>query len=154
MKHSVVYQDEHILIANKPAGILTIPDRSGGGENLHHALEAEHGQLWVVHRLDRETSGVLCFARNEHAHRHLNTQFSDRKVEKHYLALLEGLLPTQEGVINRPIGPHPAIAGKMMVSNKGKEDENIPNTIRNRSGARCHVYKRITGGERGSGQLV
>jgi len=63
---------------------------------------------------------VICFARNEQAHKVLNKQFQDRTVQKFYWALVDGIVQPIEGDIEKPIAPHPAQSGKMMVSNKGK----------------------------------
>ncbi len=120
LKSSVIYADEALLVVDKPAGLLTIADRFGSAHNLHRILEREWGKLWVVHRLDRETSGVLCFARTEEAHRHLSLQFEHHTADKFYLALLDGVVPDEEGEIDKSIGPHPSIAGKMIITPHGK----------------------------------
>ncbi len=120
LKSSVIYADEALLVVDKPAGLLTIADRFGSAHNLHRILERDRGKLWVVHRLDRETSGVLCFARTEEAHRHLSLQFEHHTADKFYLALLDGVVPDEEGEIDKPIGPHPSIAGKMIITPHGK----------------------------------
>jgi 23S rRNA pseudouridine955/2504/2580 synthase/23S rRNA pseudouridine1911/1915/1917 synthase len=120
LKPEVLYEDEAVLMVNKPAGLLTIADRFGNADNLHEWLERRHGRVFVVHRLDRETSGVLCFARTEEAHRHLSLQFEHHTVDKFYLALVDGVVQEEEGEIDRPIGPHPTIAGKMVVAAWGK----------------------------------
>ncbi len=87
----LLWSDEAMLVANKPAGVLTIP---GSGEAdqtcLVDLLQAAYGPLWVVHRLDRETSGAILFARTSQAHQALNTQFERREVHKTYHALVAG----------------------------------------------------------------
>jgi 23S rRNA pseudouridine1911/1915/1917 synthase len=63
---SVIYIDDDILIADKPSGLTVIPERFNTEKpSVQSILEAKHGKLWVVHRLDRETTGIVCFARNE-----------------------------------------------------------------------------------------
>lgn len=109
-----------MLVASKPAGLLTIPDRFGNKDNLQSALERDFGKVFIVHRLDRETSGVLCFARTEAAHRHLCMQFEHHTADKYYLVLVDGLVHQEEGEINKPIGPHPTIPNKMTISRAGK----------------------------------
>jgi RluA family pseudouridine synthase len=87
----VLYQDEAILVVNKPAGLATLPD--GYDPSLPHiksVLESQVGPLWIVHRLDKDTSGVLVLARSATAHRSLNTQFEERLVSKVYHALVIG----------------------------------------------------------------
>ncbi len=117
----ILFEDADLLVVNKPAGWLSIPDRQKKEKtNLRDWLTEQKGPVWVVHRLDRETSGVMCFARNEAAHRHLSLQFSGREVGKTYLALVEGIPPEPTGTIDRAIVPHPTVPGKMMCSNKGK----------------------------------
>jgi len=118
---SIIYEDDQIIIVNKPAGLLTLPDRfATDKENLIGLLQRKYEKVMVVHRLDRETSGILCFARNEEAHRHLSIQFEHHTVDKYYHALVDGELHHDEGEVNKPIGEHPVIPGKMIVSNSGK----------------------------------
>lgn len=119
-QYELHYQDDLLLVVSKPAGLLTIPDRFGNKDSLQSALERDFGKVFVVHRLDRETSGVLCFARTEAAHRHLSMQFEHHMVDKYYLVLVDGNVHQEEGEINKPIGQHPTIAGKMMITNRGK----------------------------------
>jgi len=91
MDIDIIWSDENILAINKPSGLLTIPD--GYHPQLPCAinlLQVTEGQLWVVHRLDKETSGLLLFARNAKAHRFLNGQFQNRQVQKIYHAIITG----------------------------------------------------------------
>lgn len=118
--YELLHEDEHLLVVVKPAGLLTIPDRFGNKDSLQNALERDYGKVFVVHRLDRETSGVLCFARNEAAHRHLSMQFEHHTVDKFYHVLVEGVVHNDEGEIDKPIGPHPTISGKMTIISHGK----------------------------------
>lgn len=87
----VLWVDAALLVINKPAGMLAMPD--GYDPSLPHlraVLEPAFGRLWMVHRLDRQTSGVLVLARSAEAHRHLNAQFEQHTVEKVYHALVYG----------------------------------------------------------------
>lgn len=87
----VLYADEHLLAVNKPAGLLSLPHGWDGDQpHLRGLLEAQYGPLWMVHRLDRDTSGVLVLARSPGAHRALNEQFARRRVSKVYRALVCG----------------------------------------------------------------
>ncbi|MBP6827239.1 MAG: RluA family pseudouridine synthase [Saprospiraceae bacterium] len=118
--YELLYEDECLIVVGKPAGLLTIPDRMGNKDSLLGMLEKKYGKVFVVHRLDRETSGVLCFARTEQAHRHLSMQFERHTTDKFYFALIDGVLHHEEGEIDKPIGEHPTAAGKMIVTNSGK----------------------------------
>ena len=121
MKIPILYEDEHLIVVDKPADVLTVPDRHDPDlPNLKHLLAERHGTIIPVHRLDRPTTGALVFARTPEAHRALSMQFEGRQVEKVYLALVDGVPDPQEGEIDEPIAPHPAKVGRMMVSSRGK----------------------------------
>ncbi|MBU6340644.1 MAG: RluA family pseudouridine synthase [Bacteroidetes bacterium] len=119
LKPEILFEDEQILVVNKPAGLLTIPDRAGLQTSLLKWLQQRYDNVYTVHRLDRETSGLLCFARNEAAHRHLSIQFEKHTVDKFYFALIDGILHHEEGEIDKPIGEHPTISGKMAIVHQG-----------------------------------
>lgn len=117
----ILFEDDQLIVVNKPAGLPTIPDRYDPSlPNLKARVEKTHGKVWVVHRIDADTTGVLCFARTAEAHRALSMQFEHREVAKTYLALVDGHPEPPEGTIDQPIGSHPTQAGKMIVSKKGK----------------------------------
>lgn len=98
------YIDTHLLVVNKPAGLRTIPDGYQKDlPNLHHLLMEYYGRLWVVHRLDRETSGAILFARNAETHRLLNLQFQNRQIKKAYHLLAFGPPSTTPFEINYPL---------------------------------------------------
>lgn len=122
MNIETLYEDDDLIIVNKPAGLLVIPDRFNAEiPSLNKILEAKIGQkVWVVHRLDRDTSGVICFAKSEAAHRYLSILFQERDVNKYYAGLVHGIVTPAEGRIESPIAEHPAINGKMIVAKKGK----------------------------------
>lgn len=87
----ILYIDQWIIVINKPAGILSIPD--GYNKNIPYVrqlLEDTYGRCWVVHRLDKETSGTLILARSKEIHRDLSILFETRKISKRYLALVNG----------------------------------------------------------------
>ncbi|MGC3999040.1 MAG: RluA family pseudouridine synthase [Anaeromyxobacter sp.] len=92
----VLHLDAHLLAVDKPPGRLVIPGRVAGEPSLREELEAVHGRLWVVHRLDRGTSGVLVFARSAEAHRALNLAFERGEPRKRYLALVRGAPPDEQ----------------------------------------------------------
>ena len=121
LKPQIIYQDEDIVIVNKPPDFLSIPDRfSRQKPNLVAFLQQTFEKVYVVHRLDKETSGIICFALNEAAHRNLSQQFENRTVEKIYLALVKGIVHNEKGIIDKPIAKHRSIEGKMAISAKGK----------------------------------
>ncbi len=122
MNIDTLYEDEDILIVNKPAGMLVVPDRFNAAlPSLNKTMEKKAGQkVWVVHRLDRDTSGVLCFAKNEVAHRYLSILFQERDVNKYYAGLVTGIVVPDNGRIENFIAEHPANNGKMIVARKGK----------------------------------
>jgi len=121
-KVQILHEDNDLIIVNKPADYLSIPDRHDETKpNILSFLNHKYGKVFTVHRLDKATSGIMCFAKNELAHKHLSKQFQERTVEKIYYALVDGILSATEGEINQGIAPHPARPGKMMVSNKGKK---------------------------------
>jgi RluA family pseudouridine synthase len=86
----VLWFDQTLLAVNKPAGLLVVRGGFDDSPYLAQLLEPQYGRLWVVHRLDRQTSGVLALARTAQAHRALNTQFQERRTTKVYHALVHG----------------------------------------------------------------
>lgn len=122
MQIEILYQDDDMVIVNKPAGVLVIPDRFNADmPSLNRMLENKLEQkIWVVHRLDRDTSGVICFAKNEEAHRYLSKLFEEHNVGKFYAGLVQGRVIPEEGRIESPIAEHPYTKGKMIVARKGK----------------------------------
>jgi tRNA pseudouridine32 synthase/23S rRNA pseudouridine746 synthase len=112
----VLFADAHLLAVDKPAGRLVIPGRGRDETSLREELEREHGKLWVVHRLDRGTTGVLVFARSADAHRTLNLAFDRGEPRKRYVALVRGH-PPAERRIEVPIAP--ARRGRMRPARPG-----------------------------------
>src|SRR5919199_1472143 len=115
----IIFQDEDLVAINKPAGVLTIPDREGN-VSLKNYLKQALGEIYTVHRLDKDTSGVVVFAKNEAAHKQLSQLFEGRDVQKYYLGLVLGKLATDSGSIDAPITEHPVKKGSMVVNKKGK----------------------------------
>lgn len=100
----VIWQDEHIIVLNKPAGLLSLPD--GYDPNAAHikaVLSSDFGPLWIVHRLDRFTSGVIVLARSAQSHRYLNIQFQEHTVKKVYHALVIGNPEWDQKIIDLPL---------------------------------------------------
>lgn len=100
----ILYEDESLLAVDKPEGLVAVPDRRRLDPSLLEMLCTERGEkLYIVHRIDRETSGVIVFARNAEAHRQLNRQFEARSVEKVYLAFVHGVIGDDQGQIDKPL---------------------------------------------------
>jgi 23S rRNA pseudouridine955/2504/2580 synthase/23S rRNA pseudouridine1911/1915/1917 synthase len=117
-----------LVAINKPAGLATIPGR-GETTSALQELARQLGlpssgttdpRLRVVHRLDKDTSGVLLFAKNTAAQRHISHQFQNNRVEKEYLALIAGAPAENEGDIDAPMAPHPGNPRKMTVFKHGR----------------------------------
>ncbi|HWB63425.1 MAG TPA: RluA family pseudouridine synthase [Chitinophagales bacterium] len=120
-KPEILFEDEHMLVVNKPTGITVIPDRiHTDRETLQSILQKDYGRLFVVHRIDRGTSGVICFARTEEAHKNLSLQFQNHEVRKFYLAVVQGILKDKSGTIEVPIGENKSRPGIMTVDKRGK----------------------------------
>jgi 23S rRNA pseudouridine1911/1915/1917 synthase len=109
------------IALNKPSGLLSIPDREGKDISLKKILIEKYGNIFTVHRLDKGTSGLIVFAKNEETHKHLSLEFEKRQTEKIYVGLVLGSLPEKKGSIDAPIAEHPAKKGLMNVYRKGKE---------------------------------
>lgn len=123
----VLYEDDDLLVVNKPAGMVTHPAAGQTSGTLVNALlgrypqQAEIGgpeRAGIVHRLDRDTSGVLVVAKTASAFRHLQGQFKRRQVEKTYTALVEGLVEALEGRVEAPIGRDPVHRKLMKVTSE------------------------------------
>jgi len=104
MSLPVVWLDDALLVVNKPSGLLALPDGyDPSAPHLRSMLEPVYGRLWIVHRLDRETSGLVLLASSAAVHRTMNTQFEQRQVEKIYHAIVIGLPPWQALTVNQPL---------------------------------------------------
>jgi RluA family pseudouridine synthase len=100
----ILYEDKDVLVVDKPEGLVAVPERRRLEPSLIEILSAQRAEkLYIVHRIDRETSGVIVIARNAEAHRQLNRQFETRSVEKMYLALVHGAISDDRGEIDKPL---------------------------------------------------
>jgi tRNA pseudouridine32 synthase / 23S rRNA pseudouridine746 synthase len=113
---AVLHEDAHVLAVDKPPGRLVIPGRGTDERSLREELETEYGRLWVVHRLDRGTSGVLLFARTAEAHRTLNLAFDRGEPRKRYVALVRGVPPSEQRI---DLAIAPARRGRMRPARPG-----------------------------------
>ena len=100
----ILFCDEHLLIVGKPTGLLTVPGKGADKQDsLLTRLQAIYADARIIHRLDQDTSGLLVFARSLAAQQHLNKQFADRQVSKHYIALAYGHFAETRGEIDVPL---------------------------------------------------
>ncbi|HXJ20291.1 MAG TPA: RluA family pseudouridine synthase, partial [Polyangia bacterium] len=110
--HTVAFEDEDILVVDKPAGLLTAPTPESDRNNLVSLLErraGSSGRIFVVHRIDLETSGLLVFAKNDDANRALSERFRTHDLERAYLAAVAGRFPDRVKRIDRPVGGRAAV---------------------------------------------
>ena len=128
----ILYEDEQSIVINKPAGMVVHPAAGHETGTLVHAVLAHCDDLkgfggeirpGVVHRLDRDTSGIIVMAKNEKAHIFLQEQFKARSINKRYLALVDGAPPTPTGRVEAPIGRDPIRRQQMAIltPDKGRE---------------------------------
>jgi 23S rRNA pseudouridine1911/1915/1917 synthase len=116
----IVYEDAEVLVVDKGPGMVVHPSRGHSESTLSQLLgglaaggEAE--RAGIVHRLDRDTSGLLVVARSERAHRRLQAALARREIEREYLALVEGRPPARTGTIEAPVGRDPRVRTRMAV---------------------------------------
>lgn len=101
---TILYEDEEIVVVDKPSGMIVYPDGVHDYPALDAWLKNKYPEFYFVHRIDRETSGVLVVARTARMHEFLKEQFQNREVAKVYRAFVYGLLKEERGVIDKPIG--------------------------------------------------
>jgi len=116
----IVFENEEFVAINKPAGMLSIPDRAQSEKSLKEFLIEKYGQIFTVHRLDKDTSGLIVFAKTEATHKFFSMLFEERKIEKYYLGVVLGMPATTSGLIDAPISEHPVIKGMMTIHRNGK----------------------------------
>lgn len=139
---AIVYEDENMLVVNKPSGMLTHPTTIETSGTLVNALLFKYGEnlsdvngefrRGILHRLDRNTSGLLMIAKNNDAHNFLVEQIKNRTITKKYRAIVKGQLEKESGTINLPIGRNPKQPHKMAVCPlpQGKESVTIYNVVK------------------------
>ncbi len=130
----IVFENQDVVVVNKPAGMVVHPAAGHQTGTLVHAMLGHDPDIegiggeerpGIVHRLDKETSGLILLARNDRAHHWLEDQFRLRKVEKTYLALVDGRPPTPSGRVEAPIGRDPGERKRMAIVPKQKGREAI-----------------------------
>ncbi len=126
--YTKIYEDDRILLINKPAGLLTIPDRYDDTLiSLRAILFEEYGDIFIVHRLDRDTSGIVVVAKDADAHRNLSMQFEDLSVTKIYHVVADGVIHQDYLEIDIPLMGDPRKPGRTIPSARGKESLTIVN---------------------------
>jgi len=136
----IIYEDEKMLVVNKPPGIVVHPARGHWGGTLinavlyhcHRLSNIAPGRPGIVHRLDRDTTGVILFMKEDWSHRHVARQFESRRVKKEYLAVVEGEMKYDTGRISLPLGRHPVDSRKMAVRMEGGRDAQTDYEVRER----------------------
>ena len=104
LKEILLYEDDDLIAINKPSGVLSIEDGYDKTKyNLRSELKKIYGKIWAVHRLDKETSGVIIFAKNQESHRQLNLSFLNRETEKNYRGIVNGFPIWDTFEINLPL---------------------------------------------------
>jgi 23S rRNA pseudouridine1911/1915/1917 synthase len=126
-RFAVPYEDEHLLVIEKPPGVVVHPARGHRSGTLAQALTGraeggEEGRAGIVHRLDRDTSGLLVVARSEEAHRRLKDALQAREITREYLALVEGRPPARSGTIDAPIGRDRRVRTRMSTDTDDPRD--------------------------------
>lgn len=116
----ILLETSDFICLNKPAGLLSIPDREGKDISLKKLLQDRYGEIFTVHRLDKGTSGVIVFAKNAETHQHLSAAFEDRTVEKYYTGIVHGTPAIKEQTIDQPLTQHPGKSSQMIIHKKGK----------------------------------
>ncbi|MDI1250809.1 MAG: RluA family pseudouridine synthase [Lacunisphaera sp.] len=127
---NVIFEDKHLIVLNKAAGMVVHPGTNTGEDTMVHALLAHcAGELsgiggverpGIVHRLDKETSGLLVVAKHDAAHRALSDQFASRTLTKEYIALVSGVPKAESGTIDSAISRHPVHRHRMTVGEGGR----------------------------------
>lgn len=135
----IVYEDENMAVINKPAGMLTHPTSAEKSGTLVNALLFRFGEnlsdingefrRGIVHRLDKNTSGLLMIAKNNKTHEYLADLIKNHDLTKKYRTIVKGVYPKEEDLIDLPIGRHPAQPHKMAVIENGKESTTIVKII-------------------------
>lgn len=147
---TLLVDDDHILAVNKPAGIVIHPAYRHIGDTLCDAvfaLQACRGQSrpWLLHRLDRETSGVVLFAKTDLARRALVRQFERHSIAKRYLALVEGQISPSEGVLDVPLARDPLDRRRVIASATGQPARTAYRVIASRDGHALVLAEPVTG---------
>ncbi len=121
LEGAIILDHEDFVAVNKPAGLLSIPDREGKEISLKKILQEKYGSIFTIHRLDKGTSGLILFAKDPDAHKFLSRQFEERRTIKIYRGLVTGSLLDKKATIDLPIAES-AVTGKSVIDKKGGKE--------------------------------
>lgn len=135
----IIYEDDNVLVVNKPSGVISHArgryfDEPSVASFVRQKTGQKGERSGIVHRLDRATSGVMICAKNQETLSFLQKQFSLRKVKKSYMAIIEGSMPTEEGMIDMPIGRNPKVPASFHVTDSGKNAITRYHTVEKKNG--------------------
>jgi 23S rRNA pseudouridine1911/1915/1917 synthase len=149
----VIFEDKHLIVLNKPSGMVVHPGVGTGEDTMVHALLAHcAGELsgvggverpGIVHRLDKETTGLLVVAKHDAAHRALADQFASRSLQKEYVTLVSGVPKEKSGTINRAISRHPVHRHRMTVGEGGRPSRTDYEVLEDFGGKAAYLRCRI-----------
>ncbi len=152
----IVYEDDDLLVVNKPKGMVVHPAAGNPDGTLvnalmHHCGESLSGingviRPGIVHRIDKDTSGLLIVAKNDSAHNFLAAQIKEHSFTREYEAVVYGNLPQSEGTVNAPIGRHPVDRKKMAVTDKGSRSAVTHYRVIERFNGFTHIALRLETG--------
>jgi len=144
-KIEYIFEDEELVVVSKPSGLLSIADRNKLSPNLKDVLLKKYGEIYTVHRLDKETSGIMIFARNLNTHKFLNRQFSDRLVNKVYWAFVQNSPSYDSGEVDMPIHNDMRKSGRMLIHKEGKPAQTKFKLLKNYGKVSLMAFSPITG---------
>ena len=149
MDLDILFEDDHILVVNKPAGVVVHPGNGNPDHTLingiYHYLQDTPGTPRLVHRLDKNTSGVIVCGKNEQAHEAMSKLFTNRTIYKGYLGICIGRYPDQNGIIEAPLGRSKVDPVKRTIRPDGRESRTDYALIAHESGISVVAYRLHTG---------
>lgn len=142
-----VLEDDDIIVLNKPSGLLVLPDRYDAEiPNLQTLLREKYGRIFILHRIDKATSGLIVFAKTEESHKFLSLQFESHETKKVYLAICVGESTEGHGTIELPISEDLRVKGRMRIDSRdGKESVTTYKVIERFAGYTYVEARPVTG---------
>ncbi len=122
LRWKIIFEDDYIIVVDKPAGYLSIPDRYDETiPNMYTSLSAYRDEIFVNHRLDKDTSGIMLFTKSEEAHKRFSRMFENRKIDKHYFALVHNKPIEDVGLIELNLAQAKSKSKGMLIDHEGKQ---------------------------------